>query len=476
MPSLLVEKALKGLSWGLVERFGTQFLRILFSIVLARLLAPEDFGLISLAMILYNFLQIIAKFGIGDGIIQARNLKPPNIVLLFRINLLLSIICSGVVFYFAPVFSAFLGNSSLEIIIKIMSLNFLFSALVNIPRAMLEKQLQFKKVAIFALIAATISGMVAIISAFWGAGFYSLVLYNLSGIVILAVLYLPWLPRGVSAPISAVKTTLNYSWKLSLAGCVGFIGKNIDVYLIGRWLGAYNTGLYSMSYRFTRLPVQNFAGIIDRVLFPVFSSINDDVIRIRRGYLKVLRGMSRIIFPSMTILFFLLPAVIPYLLGSKWINAILVMQIFCVLSITLSLGRCIHSVLQSLGRSDIVLAWVFVSTPINILAVWVAVPYGIQYVATSILLSRLTIHLFQQYIVCRILNLNFTDLLKAELAGLLPALPLIISGLAIGQLAFSIEINALIYSAFSAFFLGLFFKVMGPRTMEWLKGNSWLRS
>ncbi|MDP2361556.1 MAG: lipopolysaccharide biosynthesis protein [bacterium] len=419
MAESLRQRSLAGLGWAFGQQAGSQLSRVLFSILLARVLAPDDYGLLGLGLLCVNFLQILATFGLGDGLIQAgRRASPGELSTLFRLHALLASSAALTLLLAAPAIAAWYRLDGLSDILRLLALTFLFSIGIVVPRAALEKDLHFEIVARRAVPATVVSGLLALAAAHAGWGVYSLVVLSLAEPAILALSLLPWIPRHRPAPLRQVLPVMRYSWKLALAGVVGFAGKNIDAVVIGRWIGARDLGLYQLGFRLTRLPSQNLAAVLDRVLFPAYASIQDDPARVARAYARVLRGMSWLMFPVMTLVAASLEWVAPLLLTHRWDGVVPVMQVFCALAVVQTMGRSMNAVIQALGRSDVVLAWVFLAAPLNVAAVAISARWGILAVAGALVATRLVIQLGQQHVLARLLGVPHGRLLKAEFAGL----------------------------------------------------------
>jgi O-antigen/teichoic acid export membrane protein len=418
----LFNKSLHGFKWAFSQQLGSQLIRVSFSILLARILSPAEFGVVGLASVIYYFLLIVSRFGISEGLIQAGKLSTEKLAALFKLNLIFSVITAIIFFISADWVSGFYAEPQLKNVIRLLSLNFIFTAFIITPRARLEKELKFKVVTKLALPAISMACLMAVLAALSGWGVYSLVVMYLAENLFLAIGYLRHLPRAKAAPLSEIKSIIGYSWKMALAGTIGYIGKNMDTMLIAKWIGATDLGIYNFSYRLTRLPTQNFAAILDRVLFPAYSTISNDLQRVASAYCRALECVSRIIIPAMAVAIVILPPLVEVLLGDQWSPAIPVMQIFCLLAIIQSLGRGTSAVIQALGRSDVVLIWVFIVAPANILAVFLTARHGIIAVATGLVVIRTIIFLVQQFVIAKILKSSSIRLYLADAAGILPAI------------------------------------------------------
>jgi O-antigen/teichoic acid export membrane protein len=434
MTESLRKRSYNALFWAFLQQGGSQLIRFIFSILLARMLSPEDYGLMGLALLVYNFLQIVSRFGLGEGLVQANKLDESRQSALLVLHGGLAVLGSTACWFLAMPVANWYSAPDLAPLIKLLSLSFLFSIGVIIPRSLIEKELRFDLITRRALPATLIAGTSALAAAYAGWGAVSLILLVLVEQLVLAVSFVPWIPRKLPAGFHELKALLSYSWKLSLAGVLGFIGKNVDTALIGKWIGNTELGYYSLGFRLTRLPAQNLAGVLDRVLFPAFSSIKEDKARIASAYGKALKALSWIVVPLFSLGFYMVEPLTPILLGEAWIEAIPVMQVFCLLAMVQTMGRSMNAVIQSLGRSDLVLGWVFLSAPANIVAVWFSADRGIVNVAWALFFTRLLIQVLQLLIVTRLLHVKWHTLLIKQFSGLIVALPIVAYCIVVSQL------------------------------------------
>jgi len=433
MAAELRRRSLAGLAWAFAQQGGSQLLRLVFSILLARILSPADYGLIGLALVCLNFLQVLSRFGVAEGLIQGGDaLDGPALSRLFRFHLAVSAATALALVAAAPWVAGFFAEPRLTPLLRLLALNFLLLAGQTVPRAILERRMAFAAVARRALPATALAGAAALAAAHAGWGVWSLVVLTMVEPAVQALLLARWIPRERPAPLARIRPVLAYSWKLTLAGAVGFVGKNLDTAIIGKWIGAADLGLYQLGYRLTRLPVQNLAAVLDRVLFPAYATLREQPGRMARAYAAVLRGQSRAMLPLLAWGAFALETVVPWLLPETWHAAIPVMQVFCLIALVQTTGRAMNAVIQALGRSDVVLGWVFVAAPVNALAVLAGSRGGILAIAWALAAARLLVHAGQQLVVARLLRTPPRRLFAAELAGWAPAALLLATRLALG--------------------------------------------
>ncbi len=474
MAESLRRKSLAGLGWAFGQQAGSQLSRVVFSILLARVLSPSDYGLLGLGLLCVNFLQILSTFGLGDGLIQlGRKADESELVTLFRLHAVLALAATGLLFIAAPWVAAWYHLEGLTNVLRLLAFNFVFSIGVVIPRAVLEKTLSFRTVARRAVPATLASGLLALWAAHAGWGVYSLVVLAMAEPALMAFSLLPWIPRGKPAPLARLRSVLQYSWKLALASALGFIGKNIDAVVIGRWIGPAQLGLYQMGFRLTRLPTQNLAAVLDRVLFPSFSSIQSDHVRVARAYSRVMRGLSLLTMPLMTVVAFSLGTIIPLLLTGTWLEAIPVMQVFCVMAMIQTLGRGKNAIVQALGRSDLVLVWVFLAAPVDILTVALSARHGILAVATWLVIVRGGVELIQMVVIARLLETPFRHLALSAAAGLPLALALTGLALLLEGLGWPAALRLGLLAVAASLPLLVLVAVKGQRgALAWLVGDS----
>ena len=326
-------------------------------IILARLLDPEDFGTVALAMLLVSTVRLFSGMGMSQALIQSR-LESHTVA--FQ-SFLVTCVTSSAIFLFVNVrpdlFARFLGNEELVPILRWLSLLILLDAAVLIPQALLSKEMRFGQVSKSLLIRNLTENAVSVALALTGIGLWSLVWGRLVGAAIrLMIVWLActgwvWIrPRRIDWHV--LRDMLKYGIKSSSSGMMNFVNSHWDDWLVGRVLGTAQLGFYSRAYFLTNDTIVGLnRGVVDGVLFPSYARMQDDRQRLARAYLKSLSVSALLMAPLALGVLALSTELVPLLLGEKWIPMTLTLQIFSIMAFFRPLAGSTGAGLPCIGPS-----------------------------------------------------------------------------------------------------------------------------
>ncbi len=404
----LKEKAKSGIAWNVVADFSIQVLRFGSSIVLARLLFPQDFGMMGIATIFINFAKRLANFGFSAALVQKKDIDRVHIDSMFWFNTLVYGLVALGIYFGAAMAGEFFKNPQLKDILPVVALAFFIESLSSVPDAILKRKLKFKKLAFSRLVRNIVNITVAITLAVLGFGVWSLVWGMLIGNTIrlgYILFYARWWPR-LYFSVKRLKEMAGFGIGVSLANYLNFFIKNVDYFFIGRFLGMEPLGYYERAFNLVNMTRRRVARNIKGVLFATYSQIQDENEKIRIGLNKVLHSVGILSYPIHGLLYFLAPALIYNLYGERWIATILPLQIMCFSGIVNSLIVVFSPVLMAKKR---VFAWTVVQIVylvLMVIAIWFGLPYGVPGVAVAVAVSSL-VYLFGMIYVTR-LAVGFT--------------------------------------------------------------------
>ena len=354
----LKKKTTQGLLWSFVERFGVLGVSFVVQIVLMRLIAPENFGVIATVIILLQILSVIIEGGFGPALIQRKDISRTDISTAFYLNVGLSLAVMVGLILGAPTIAAYFKQPELEQILPLLALTLCFSAGGQAQLQMLMKGLKFKKLAWISLPATLISSAIAIAMAYKGFEIWALVFLRLSYELITTCLV--WL----TCPVE-IRPNFRFSFRSfhKLSGLsMGILGSNllmrvtrnlIDL-IIARVFGAEQLAYYNRARFFQKAPTEPVVGILNRVLFPVFSEIQDDNAKIRQS---LRNGVPMLMFFISPIMFFLIasaPALIVVLLTKTWLPTAEYLRIVPLFGITFSLAAIKSNVIRAKGNGRLI--------------------------------------------------------------------------------------------------------------------------
>ncbi len=407
----LAQEAVKGVFWVGGERVIRQVIGFIASLALARLLAPEDFGLLGMAIVFQGIAQLIADFGIGAAIVQEKKVTQTTLSSAFWVNLVVSISIAAILVVAAPWIAGFYENDLVAPIVMLMALNVVFGGLGTIPNTLLYKAMGFSVLAKIGALSSLTGAIVAVTMAWNGFGVWSLVAQPLTGScvrVILLWMATRWFPDMVFSWIS-VRRLIHFSAGVMGSNLLNHANRNADDMLIGKFLGSGMLGYYSLAYQIMLYPLSQVAAVIVKVLFPTLSKIQDDPARMRRGYLKAVSAIAVVTFPMMLGLLAVSHEFIIVVFGEKWLPMEQVLQIFCILGIFQSIGTTVGTIYLSMGRTKLMFYITLAATPFLIGSFVIGLQWGIEGVAAAYALVSLSIFYISLHLAFRLIKLRMME-------------------------------------------------------------------
>ena len=342
---------LNGVFWTALSRYSGLIIQIVITAVLARLLSPEDFGIIAVALVFITFFSLLSDFGIGPAIIQIKDLDGDEINSIFSITLWLGVVLAIVFFIFSYPISSFYGSEDLKVVLQILTIDIAFVTWNIVPNAIILKEKKFKLVSIRTLLLQIVSGILSVVLAFYGFGIYALVLSPI--VTSIGMFFINFYHVNLKYIRSFNKSSLLKIYRFSvyqlLFNLSNYFFRNLDKILIGKFIGMKDLGYYDKSYHLMLMPMNYTSSIFNQVLHPVLSDLQKDYHELAIKYNKIVQYLALISFPIGTYLFFSSEDVIMVLYGSQWKPAI---SAFHILSLSIPLQlilTTIGSIYQAAG-------------------------------------------------------------------------------------------------------------------------------
>lgn len=345
------DQAKEGLFWTLFFHGIQFFLRIGSSIILARILFPEDFGLMALASIAIQFARRMANFGFSMVLVQLKEIKQEHLDTVFILNTILIGIVSSGLFFASPWLGEFFDNEQLPLILKFLSVDFFFRSFASVPGSVMRRGMRFKEINMIDTAARTCTIAGTVILAIMGYGVWSLVYGTMIGTLIRCVstfIVAGWLPTFRFRQW-ALKDCFAFGMWVYITAFINYGINKVDYFIIGRFLGATQLGYYERAFDLMSLPRKRLVQKVNNVVFATYSRIQDDDKRLVKGLLKVTRYLGVVAFPVMGWLFLAAPSFIPVIYGEKWIPTILPLQIMCLSGLFDSFTLLFTPMLQARG-------------------------------------------------------------------------------------------------------------------------------
>lgn len=326
----LKRKLYIGSIWQAISQFGSQGINFILLIILARLLAPSDFGLLGMVTVITGFLGYFSEFGFIASIIQKKHIDELDCNTAFWSGIVLSVLLYGIVFWSAPLIAKFYDQPQLTLITRVIFIDFLIRPFTFVHSALEAKALKYNRLATAQLLSLFPSGLIAVILALVGFGVWSLVFQQIAksffAVMILIVL-VRWKPSLVFS-FKRLKELLGFGVHFTAHNVIKFFAENIDYLLVGKLLGPTSLGIYTLAFRLSRYPLEKMWGVFGRMLFPAFSTFQDDLKRLRRNIMRISMAGSLVLTPFLVMLLFGIKPLITVLMGEKWLETVPLIRVF----------------------------------------------------------------------------------------------------------------------------------------------------
>ena len=408
-------RALTGLGWSARSTLFQQVVQFGFGVVLARILVPTDFGLFALMTVFTGFASLFMDFGFSSAIIQRTAIDERYLSSAFWLSLSGGAGVMLVTMALAPGLTAFYGQPRLLALTLAFAPVFFIGSVSGVQRAILQREMNFKKLAVIENSARVGASAIAIGMAYAGLGVWSLVgLYLATAVLNSALLWQfgRWRP-SVRPDRKAMAELWRFSSRLTGFNVVNYWARNADNLLIGRFIGVSQLGFYNRAYTLMLLPSDVATSATDRVMYSALSRLKDDHVRVRRVYLDVVGLLSLALFPAIVGLFVVCKPFILTVYGPKWLPAVPLLQILCLASLMEVLARTTGMIFTSQGRTDLMFRWGVVSSITAIGSFFIGLPWGVRgitigFTCWSVLM---TYPLFAT--VGKLIDLSMMDVIRA---------------------------------------------------------------
>ena len=425
----LKHKIFGGVVWNSIGLVINNGLDIIVKLILARLLLPKDFGIIGFAVIFMGMIKVFSDMGMSSALIQRKDedLKPIDYDTAFWAGIAWGIFLAAVLtFAVAPIATSFFNEPLLSSIIPVLSISFILKPLTMVHIVNITREMDFKKIVLPQNISRITAAVIAVIMALTGFGVWSLVFQRVLTNFFLVFIYTfisPWRPRMRYSYVS-LKKIFSFGVYTTGTQIFNYLTHNIDYLLIGKMLGAQPLGVYTLAYNLTYVVRGQIMDVINKVFFPVYSKIQDDLITIKRYYFKVIKYNCIITYPIMMGLILLAKPFVLIGLGEKWIDAVVPIQLMAGAGMVHLLTISNTTLLRGIGRPRLemimsIIKTLFVTVPFIILGV---IYYGINGAAAGLLAAKIVIFFINNITLRKVANIKFAEILNN--AGSLFALTL----------------------------------------------------
>ena len=402
MSESLKDKTSKGLLWSAVERFSVQGIQFLVMLVMARLLTPDDYGLVGMAAIFIAITGSLVDSGFSQALIRKQNRTDVDKSTVFYFNIIVSIVLYGVIFVMAPYVSDFYEMPILTWVIRMICLVCIVNSFGVVQRAEFITKLDFKSLTVSTLLASAVSGCIGIYMALSGYGVWALVTQQVvSAVITNLVLWIlsKWRP--------SFHDLFSFGSKLMLSGLLDTTYKQIYPMVIGKLFSSDSLGNYNRASHFAQFPSSNLTSIMQRVTYPVLCGIQNEDDRLRTIYRKFLKVSAFVVFPLMMLLSALSFPMIDVLIGEKWRYCSELLQIICFAMMWYPIHAINLNLLQVKGRSDLFLKLEIIKKILGIVVLVASAPFGLIAMCYAKIGSSLICLVINTYYTGKLINVGF---------------------------------------------------------------------
>lgn len=353
----LKDKAVKGVGWSAIDNVAQMGVTFLVSIVLARLLTPDDYGLLGLITIVTAICTTLVNGGFTTALIRKKEVTDDDYNTAFIVNLALSALLYGAVYLCSPLIADFFSREELVSLTRVASLGLIAGALSIVPQTRLTKRIDFKAQTKITLIASVTSGVIGIAMALCSFGVWSLVAQTLSNQVLRTIFLWvidKWMPKFRFSK-SSFHELFGFGWKMMLSGLLDTVWKELYQVVVGKFYSPATLGQYTRGKQFSQLLSSNLTNVVQRVTYPVLSNIQDDMERMVSAYRRIIKTTMFITAVGMFFLGAISEPLLYCLIGPKWHEAATYLPLICISSSLYPLHAINLNMLQVQGRSDLFL-------------------------------------------------------------------------------------------------------------------------
>lgn len=433
----LSNRAKRGFVWNTVERLTTNGIQFILTIILARLLSPDDYGIIAMPAIFLAIAQVLIDSGFANALIRKPDLNEKDLSTAFYFNILVGLGSYLILFIASPFIAGFFNTPILSKLLKVTALVVFLNSLGIVQQAVLTKKMDFKTQAIISAISTFLSGSLGVWMAYNGYGVWSLVFQQVSGALLRVILLWflgKWKPIWIWSNAS-LKYLWNFGSKVVVIGLLDSLFNNVYAFVIGKKYDTADLGNYTRAQQFADLPINNIGEIVRRVSLPLLSEIQEDNNRLSVIYLRLLEMLSLLIIPLMFGLAAMASPLIITLLGIEWEGCVLFFQILCIAKIWTPFSAINTNLLQVKGRTDLLLKLDIAKKLVFTIIIGLTFYHGVIYLVGGFGLYTLIGFVINTYYTKRIIGVSFFMQLKAISPSLLYSLTMMLVVLLFNQLS-----------------------------------------
>ncbi|MEZ5044608.1 MAG: lipopolysaccharide biosynthesis protein [Saprospiraceae bacterium] len=414
MSGSLKDKSVSAFLWVIIDKLGSSSINFIITLILARLLSPEDFGVIAMVMVFFELSSSFVDSGFSNALVREKEISEADKSTTFVFNFITALVVYGILFVCAPAIAGFFKEPSLVPITRIMGLNLIINSFSIIQQAVLTQQIDFKTQTKVRIPSVLISGGVAVVLAFAGFGVWSLVIQLVLRAALDSILLWYFHPWKLSLKFykASFLRLFKFGSNILLAGLVQRFFQHIFKIIIGKYFALATLGFYDQANRFCNMAINHLFQAAQKISYPILSKLQDDFVRLKEGYRKFIKLTSFAIFPSMVLLGVLAEPIIFTLIGEKWAASVPFLKLLCIAGVTYHFHVINQNILLVLGRSDLGLMIEILEKISITIAIIIGVQFGITGLVIGQVISAYVNLIFTTYYSKKYLNYPFFEQIK----------------------------------------------------------------
>ncbi len=412
------------LLWKLLERFSSQLVSFIISIILARLLMPSDYGVIAIILVFINLANVIIDGGLNTALIQKKNADQNDFSTIFWFSLLMACILYLFLFSCAPFISRFYRNDILTPVLKVLGITLFFNSFNSIQRAYVSRHMLFRSLFYVNAIAIILSGLLGLFLAYRGCGVWALVWQSLSNSFFCCLIMwfsVHWRP-SFDFSILRFRVLFDYGWKIFLTNFIICIYDNIRSLVIGRVYQPSTLAFFDRGKSLPSLLMTNITVSIDTVLLPAFSDEQDNTMRVKQMMRRSVQVSYLFVAPLLVGFFFTAKTIVLLLLTAKWLPAVPFIRIFCVAFLLMPIQNINMTSIKSLGYSNVTLKLEIIKKILEAIILVVSFLINVYAVAWGIVLYNFLCVFINLSPSRRLVNYSLGEQIKDIIPTLIAAL------------------------------------------------------
>lgn len=444
---------IKSLIWKFMERGGTQGVQFVIQIILARLLYPEDYGMLAILLAFIALANVFVQSGLNTALIQKKDADSEDFSSVFWISLVIAAVLYILLYFTAPVIALFYSNDILIPVLRVIAITLLFGALNSVQTAYVSKNMLFKRFFYSSTGGALGSGIIGIVLAYKGFGIWALVFQHLLNNALISVILwftVKWRPSFVFS-FKKTKVLFSFGWKLLGSALLDTGYRQLYNLVIGKAFTSDQLGYFSRGEQFPQIIAVNIDGSIQSVMLPTLSAVNDNPVEVKNIARKSISVSSFILMPCMFGMASLAENMVHLLLTDKWLPCVPFIQMSCIAFSFYPIHTANLTAINALGRSDIFLKLEIIKKIVGVLILAVTLPFGLLWMAAGRVLTSLLCTLINAFPNKKLLQYSYFEQIKDIFPSVLLSIAMAAVVFFIGKLPLPV-IAVFLYSFVQVFY------------------------